>query len=106
MSEKLFIEQREKEGGYVIRRPGADRASGREDTQGYPHSRTKGTTAAELSTPSRENRPRWGPRFRLRQRCNRKSTHHARDASTLSRQNRARRGPGPRIYHATDEIGS
>jgi len=33
MSGKLFIEQREKEGDYVIRRPGADRASGREDTQ-------------------------------------------------------------------------
>lgn len=33
MSGKLFIEQREREGDYVIRRPGADRASGREDTQ-------------------------------------------------------------------------
>jgi Uncharacterized protein conserved in bacteria (DUF2188) len=30
---KLFIERREKEGDYVIRRPGSDRASGREDTQ-------------------------------------------------------------------------
>lgn len=33
MSGKLFIEQREKEGDYVIRRLRADRASGREDTQ-------------------------------------------------------------------------
>lgn len=33
MSGKLFIEQREKEGDYVIRRPGSERASGREDTQ-------------------------------------------------------------------------
>jgi hypothetical protein len=30
---RFFIERREKEGDYVIRRPGADRASGREDTQ-------------------------------------------------------------------------
>ena len=30
MSGKLFIEPREREGDYVIRRPGADRASGRE----------------------------------------------------------------------------
>src|SRR5262249_60400147 len=28
---------------------------------------------AGSSTPSRENRACWGPRFRLRQRCNRKS---------------------------------
>jgi Uncharacterized protein conserved in bacteria (DUF2188) len=33
MSGKLFIEQRENEGDYVIRRPGSERASGREDTQ-------------------------------------------------------------------------
>jgi hypothetical protein len=33
MSGKLFIEQRETEGDYVIRRSGAERASGREDTQ-------------------------------------------------------------------------
>jgi hypothetical protein len=33
MSGKLFVERREKEGDYVIRRGGADRASGREDTQ-------------------------------------------------------------------------
>jgi Uncharacterized protein conserved in bacteria (DUF2188) len=33
MSGRLFIERREKEGDYVIRRPGSDRASGREDTQ-------------------------------------------------------------------------
>ena len=33
MSGKLFVEQREKEGDYVVRRPGAERASGRADTQ-------------------------------------------------------------------------
>jgi hypothetical protein len=33
MSGKLFIERREKEKDYVIRKPGSDRASGREDTQ-------------------------------------------------------------------------
>jgi len=33
MSGKLFVERREKEGDYVIRRPDSDRASGREDTQ-------------------------------------------------------------------------
>lgn len=33
MSGKLLIERREREGDYVIRRPGSDRASGREDTQ-------------------------------------------------------------------------
>jgi Uncharacterized protein conserved in bacteria (DUF2188) len=33
MSGKFFIERREKEGDYVVRRPGSDRASGREDTQ-------------------------------------------------------------------------
>jgi hypothetical protein len=33
MSGRFFIERREKEGDYVIRRPGSDRASGREDTQ-------------------------------------------------------------------------
>lgn len=30
---KLFIERREKEGDYAIRRPGSDRASGIADTQ-------------------------------------------------------------------------
>jgi len=33
VSGKLFIEHREKEDDYVIRRPGSERASGREDTQ-------------------------------------------------------------------------
>jgi len=33
MSGKLFIEHREKEGDYVIRRPGADRISDHEHTQ-------------------------------------------------------------------------
>lgn len=33
MSGKLFIERREKEGDYAIRRPDSDRASGIEDTQ-------------------------------------------------------------------------
>lgn len=33
MGGKLFVERREKEGDYVIRRGGAVRASGREDTQ-------------------------------------------------------------------------
>jgi hypothetical protein len=33
MSGKLFIERREMEGDYAIRRGGADRISGREDTQ-------------------------------------------------------------------------
>lgn len=33
MSGKLFIERREKEGDYAIRRGGADRISDREDTQ-------------------------------------------------------------------------
>jgi hypothetical protein len=33
VSGKLFIERREKEGDYVIRRSGANRASGRDDTQ-------------------------------------------------------------------------
>jgi ABC-type hemin transport system substrate-binding protein len=32
MSGKLFIERREKEGDYVIRRAGSERASGHEDT--------------------------------------------------------------------------
>jgi Uncharacterized protein conserved in bacteria (DUF2188) len=41
MSGKLFIEQREKEGDYMIRRPGADRASGREDTQAEAIERAK-----------------------------------------------------------------
>ncbi len=33
MSGKLFIERREEEGDYAIRRPGADRISDRERTQ-------------------------------------------------------------------------
>ena len=33
MSGKLFIERREGEGDYAIRRPGADRISGHEPTQ-------------------------------------------------------------------------
>jgi hypothetical protein len=33
MSGKLFIERRDKEGDYAIRRPNADRISDREDTQ-------------------------------------------------------------------------
>ncbi len=33
MSGKLFIERREKEGDYAIRRPDSDRARGLEDTQ-------------------------------------------------------------------------
>lgn len=33
MSGKLFVEHREKEGDYAIRRPGADRISDHEDTQ-------------------------------------------------------------------------
>jgi hypothetical protein len=33
MSGKLFIERREKEGDYAIRRPGADRISDHETTQ-------------------------------------------------------------------------
>jgi hypothetical protein len=33
VSGKLFIERREKEGDYAIRRPDSDRASGIEDTQ-------------------------------------------------------------------------
>lgn len=33
MSGKLFIERREKEGDYAIRRGGADRISDREETQ-------------------------------------------------------------------------
>ena len=34
MSGKLFIERREEEGDYAIRRPDADRISGHEATQG------------------------------------------------------------------------
>ena len=33
MSGKLFIERREEEGDYAVRRPGADRISDHEDTQ-------------------------------------------------------------------------
>ncbi|MGH9705853.1 MAG: DUF2188 domain-containing protein [Candidatus Acidiferrales bacterium] len=33
MSGKLFVERREEEGDYAIRRPGADRISGHEPTQ-------------------------------------------------------------------------
>lgn len=33
MSGKLFVERREREGDYAIRRPGSDRASGIADTQ-------------------------------------------------------------------------
>lgn len=41
MSGKLFIERREKEGDFVIRRPGSERASGREDTQAEAISRAR-----------------------------------------------------------------
>jgi len=45
MSGKLFIERREEEGDYAIRRPGADRISGHEPTQ------------AEAIDRARENDP-------------------------------------------------
>lgn len=42
MSGKLFIERREKEGDYAIRRPDADRISGHEATQAEAIERARG----------------------------------------------------------------
>lgn len=42
MSGKFFIERREEEGDYAIRRPGADRISGHEPTQAEAIDRAEG----------------------------------------------------------------
>ena len=65
VSGRFFIERREKQQDYVIRRPGSDRASGREDTQAEAIQRAReidpeATVQVErVRTTGRGSRDKW-----------------------------------------------